>query len=215
MAAAAVLLTTCALCFRVLGADEVTKSEVCESKPVEVLPPPEVKAETYISIKASCQAAFDAGSISDATTCVYQAVAASKAGEPQTASSSSALPGQVAALADTTDLAQAAAETRLAAVRNLASLATELTPYTDLLTMTDAGEDTESHTLLLCTCNKLHNGCIALHATCCPPPRYAVQTNLLAEAQQLSADMASSAFSVSGPGRMFQHTPVLCFGLPN
>ena len=122
----------------------MTKVEVCESKWVEVLPPPAVTAETFDKIKDSCEAAVNAGSISDATTCVYQAVAASKAGESQKTPSSSASPGQVSALADTTSTAEAAA-TRLLAVKNLASLATELADYKELISMTDAGEATASH----------------------------------------------------------------------
>lgn len=110
---------------------------MCETAKVEVLPAP-VTTDTYNSIKQSCDAAFSASSISDATSCAYQTAGASQATNSEKAGSSSVSADQVSALADDTQ-AQAAAM-RLEVVRELASRATESTPYTTLLTMTDAGE---------------------------------------------------------------------------
>ena len=93
-------------------------------------------AESYTNIQKSCEAAQDASSIADATSCAYQAASASEATEPAQAASITA--GQVPALADSTSAQQAAA-TRLIAVQGLAGLATEGAGYTDLLGMASSG----------------------------------------------------------------------------
>lgn len=108
---------------------------MCESAPVTVLQA-QATAESYTNIQKSCEAAHDASSIADATSCAYQAASASEATEPAQAASITA--GQVPALADSTSAQQAAA-TRLIAAQGLAGLATEGAGYTDLLGMTSSG----------------------------------------------------------------------------
>ncbi|PRW57378.1 hypothetical protein C2E21_4192 [Chlorella sorokiniana] len=116
--------------------DEVTKVEVCETAPVEVLQAA-VTTETYSNIQKSCEAAQNASSIADATSCAYQTASASEAAQPTQAGSSSLSAGQVPALADDSTAQQAAA-LRLTAVQGLAGLATESTDYAALLTMTSS-----------------------------------------------------------------------------